>query len=232
MKYKPYSFSKINTFYQCPLKFKYIYIDKLGKNFTTEALLKGRAVHSILEKYPEEPKNKLSKKYKHIAEKFIKSKLGEKYLSEKNIKEFKFGLKIENNDLKSCSYYDKDVFLRGSVDFICVKDNVLHLIDWKTGKPKDECFQEFEQLIFYSLYFFQTYNIPKIVLSFVYIESIDDFGNGHENVLEITRDSFEIYKKKIINKIINIEKSDNFLPKISKLCKFCEFNENCKSLDK
>ena len=134
--------------------------------------------------------------------------------------------------MKACSYYDKDALLRGSVDFICVKDNVLPLIDWNTGKPKDERFQEFEQLIFYSLYFFQTYNIPKIVLSFVYIESIDDFGNGHENVLEITRESFEIYKKKIINKIINIEKSDNFLPKISKLCKFCEFNENCKSLDK
>ena len=93
MKFAPYSFSKLNTHKSCNRKFKYNYIDKAPRDKTDmTALLKGGAIHSIIEHHPEPTTHKLAPKYQHIVDNFICTNLGEKYLTQDSIREFDFGL--------------------------------------------------------------------------------------------------------------------------------------------
>jgi hypothetical protein len=117
-KFAPYSFSKINTHKQCGRKFKYGYILKAKRDQQDRtALLKGGAVHSIFEKHPDPSTHKLASKYQDIADKFISSRLGQKYLFLDSIREYKFGLGF---DLEPCAYKTKNVLFRGFIDHICI----------------------------------------------------------------------------------------------------------------
>jgi len=223
MNLAPYSFSRLSTHKQCPRKFKYGYIDKIEPEKTDRtALLKGAAVHSILEYYPNVSSHKLAPKYSHIVDNFIKTKLGSKYLSSDSIREFDFGL---TKDLSVCEYSDKNALFRGSIDFICKLDDVLHLIDWKTGKYKEPVFQSYDQLTFYGIYFFKRYeNIQKIRISYVYVEHGD-----HENDIVLERAFLSTYISNLKELIQNIETDKIFPKKISKLCDYCDFRTHCSS---
>jgi CRISPR/Cas system-associated exonuclease Cas4 (RecB family) len=223
MKYSPYSFSKLATHKHCNRKFKYNYIDKAPKDkMDMTALLKGGAVHSILEHYPNESSHKLAPKYQHIADKFIVTNLGEKYLTQDSIREFDFGLTM---DLMPTSYSDKEALFRGSVDFICTIDDVLHLCDWKTGKYKEPKWQEYDQLMFYGIYFFQRYpTINTIKISYVYIEHED-----HENTIELQREYLTTYVNQLLELIKNVETDEVFEKSPGRLCEWCDFKTHCSS---
>ena len=49
MKSKKYSYSKINTFNSCPLKYKFIYIDKISKKDESIEAFLGKVVHECME---------------------------------------------------------------------------------------------------------------------------------------------------------------------------------------
>lgn len=223
MKYSPYSFSKLATHKQCNRKFRYNYIDKAPQDkMDMTALLKGGAVHSIIEHYPVESTHKLAPKYQHIVDKFISTHLGEKYLTVDSIREFDFGL---TKDLSPTTYSDKEALFRGSVDFICTIDNVLHLCDWKTGKYKDPKWQEYDQLMFYGIYFFQRYpNIDTIKISYVYVEH-----ENMENDIVLERKYLDTYVSQLVELITNVETDEEFLKNPSKLCDWCQFKTHCST---
>ena len=223
MKYTPYSFSKISTYKTCPRKFKYCYIDKVKKNkIDMTALLKGGAVHSILENYPEKSTHKLAPKYQHIVDEFIQTDLGKKYLNEESIREFGFGL---TEDLTPTIYSDKSAIFRGWVDYICTIDDLLYICDWKSGKAKDPKWQEYDQLMFYAIYFFQRYEkIDRIKISYVYVEHKDC-----ENDILLERKYLDNYKKDLLDSISKIEMDEVFDKKPSLLCEYCEFKDHCLS---
>jgi len=127
-KFAPYSFSKINMHKQCNRKFKYGYIVKAKREQQDRtALLKGGAVHNIFEKYPDPSTHKLAYKYQYIADKFINSTLGQKYLYLDSIREYKFGLTF---DLEPCEYKTKNVLFRGFIDHICiVEEEIIETIE-------------------------------------------------------------------------------------------------------
>ena len=183
------------------------------------ALLKGGAVHSILEHYPNETAHKLAPKYQHIADNFIRTNLGEKYLIQDSIREFDFGL---TENLEPTKYSDKEALFRGSVDFICTIDNVLHLIDWKTGKYKEQRWQVYDQLMFYAIYFFQRYkNADTIKISYVYVE------HEMENDIVLERKYLQNYINDLLHLINNVEKDVKFVKNPSKLCDWCDFKTHC-----
>lgn len=223
MKYTPYSFSKLSTHKHCNRKFKYNYIDKAPKDrIDMTALLKGGAVHSILEHYPESSTHKLAPKYQHIADKFIATNLGEKYLSHDSIREFNFGL---TKELTPTTYSDKEALFRGSIDFICTIDDVLHLIDWKTGKYKEPKWQQYDQLMFYGIYFFQRYeNIDTIKISYVYIEHED-----HENAITLERQYIDTYVSELLELVNATENDIDFIKNPGPLCNWCEFKSHCNN---
>lgn len=220
-KYSPYSFSKIATHISCPRKFKFIYVDKIKIPFvTTEALRKGRAVHSILEDFPNPCYQKNANDYIHIVNDFLKTHIAQKLLFRESIREYKFGL---NHELNACEYKDKNALFRGSIDYMCVIDKELYLCDWKTGKYKEQQYQDFRQLLFYAIYFFLTRpNIDTINIFYVYVEH----GNTY-NELKLERKYLDNYKKDFLTAISNIEKDVFFKQSFSKLCAYCDFNTQC-----
>lgn len=119
--YAPYSFSKLSLHDQCNRKFKYRYLDKVkpqSKDMT--ALLKGGAVHSILENYPNPSTHKLAPKYQDIAKNFLMSDLGSKYINLKSVNEMSFGL---TKDLEPAVYRTKEAIFGGFIDYVCTMDN-------------------------------------------------------------------------------------------------------------
>lgn len=224
MKFAPYSYSRISSFQTCARKFKYTYIDKADKKpQNMEPLLKGGAVHHILENHPWPSTHKLAPQYQHIVDKFLRTEHGKKLMFRESTREFDFGL---DKDLVPCGYNDEHAIFRGSVDYIFIENGVLYLVDWKTGKYKEQRWQTYDQLMFYGLYFFIRYpNVNKIHISYVYIE--------HENLhndLTLERKWLDDYKEKLLNAINEIETEEVFpkTVKNQKLCDWCEFQLHCE----
>lgn len=108
------------------------------------------------------------------------------------------------------------------------KKPVLHLVDWwlrKTGKYREPKWQGYDQLLFYSIYFFKKYpKIDKIVLSYVYIEHED-----HENDLTLERKYLRNYISQLMEWINNVETDKEFVKTPSGLCKYCKFKTHCST---
>lgn len=120
MKYTPYSFSSLSTFDQCPRKFKYAKIDKAPKSpKDMTPLIKGGAVHSILEHFPNPSDHKRASDYQYIVDKFKETSLAKKYLYLEHVSEYNFGL---DKELKPCDYSNKEGLFRGKIDHICIID--------------------------------------------------------------------------------------------------------------
>lgn len=229
LKYQPYSFSKISTYKGCPRKFKYQYIDKIGKYEDSPALIKGRTVHYLIENSqlsPEEYSDEMKQNIQDypgtldIKKNFEESDLGKKYLLDIDktaIQEFKIGL---SNSLEPAEYAKESLF-NGIIDYICVKDGVLYLCDFKTGRYKEVRFQDYSQLLYYAIYFFQKYKIQKIVISFIYVE------HNLENDIELDIQYLNNYKRELLTSIKTIEEDIIFAEKKSKLCDYCVFKEIC-----
>lgn len=220
MKFSPYSYSRIAVYQQCPRKFKYSYIDKIKVPFVyNEALVKGGAVHSVLEHFPNQSDHKHAKKYFHVAEEFLKSPIGWELINKPAAKELDIAL---NKSLEPCGYKDKDALFRGSVDRIVVDSDMFWLIDWKTGKLREQRYQSYDQLMFYAIWVFIKYpQINKVKISYYYVEHLES------NDLILERQYFENYKKNLLNNITDIEKDNEFNKNITKLCDYCDYQEHC-----
>lgn len=221
LRFAPYSHSKLGTYSTCPRKFKYSVIDKAPRDpSSTEALTKGRAVHRLLENYPVIATD--NDDHRNIVERFASSSLGQKYLHEgQSCRELKFGI---TRDFKPTSYYDRDAMFRGSIDYVLRHGDQLHLIDWKTGKAKDERWQEYDQLVRYAVYFFVSYpSIQSIRISYVYVE------HDHENPMVLSRKYLDKYKSDLAEKIQECEEDEEFPKTPNKLCDFCDFRTHCST---
>jgi len=229
LKYTPYSFSKISTYNSCPRKFKYQYIDKIGKYEDSPALIKGRTIHYLIENSTVSPEEYSDEMKQNIVEypetleikkNFEESALGRKYLVDIDkppVQEFKLGLSL-NLESKE---YDKSSLFNGIVDYICVKSGVLYICDFKSGRYKEERYMDYSQLLYYAIYFFVKYNIQKINISYIYVE------HNLENKLELDIKYLDNYKMDLLNNIKNIEEDREFLENKTKLCDYCGFQEIC-----
>lgn len=93
----------------------------------------------------------------------------------------------------------------------------------KTGKYKEEKWQEYDQLMFYAIYFFKKYSkIDKLKISYVYVEH-----ENLENSITLERKFLNNYIKQLITLIKNAEEDTEFLKNISMLCDWCDFKEHC-----
>ncbi len=220
MKFAPYSFSRISTYQQCPRKFKYKYVDGADKEpVNLQPVLKGGCIHHILEHYPKQSTHKLQPQYQHIVDKFLSTNLGKRLMFRESTREYDFGL---TEELEPCAY-SNDAMFRGSVDYLYFDEDVLHLIDWKSGKHRDLRWQSFDQLMFYAVYFFIKFSkLQKIHVHYVYVEH-DTLPNS----LPMDRAHLDRYKLNLLENIHNIENDETFTKKKTKLCDWCEYSMHC-----
>ena len=140
MKFSPYSISKFGTYSHCPKQFQFKYINKIKVPFTYNvALYKGSYIHSIIENdYNYNTEFKITETFtaekkaeaRLIVEKFEASDLGVLYKDKKEnaLHEEKFGIKVEDGKIVICSYYAKDAWMRGAIDFQFTEDGYIEEI--------------------------------------------------------------------------------------------------------
>jgi len=236
MKFSPYSFSKQSTFEQCPAKFKFQYIDKIKTEFKMNDILeKGSFIHLILEEFAKNngvfPDNieynfrhsseEQIQEYKEIANNFIFSEIGYNYLNNELGKffgaEVEFGVKIDDSGKwVSTNYYDKKVLFRGKIDHANKYDNIMELLDWKTGKINES--PQVLQLIMYAVWCFLKFpEVDEVHTAFVYIE------HSSEKRYTFKRKMLKALQATIARKLIEIELEEKFEKHEDGLCQFCQF---------
>ena len=228
MKFAPYSFSRIDVFEKCPLKFKFLYIDKLGTFVPNLALEKGSYIHERLENFTKRKKTNFDffiatpeeqKDFDVVYHKFVSSKYGQKYLKEpSSMAEIEFGMKKGLGGLEPCAYNDKNALFRGKIDHSIYKSEVMLLIDWKTGKVTR--FPAPLQLAMYAVWAFMKFpEVQEVFTAFVYVE------HGEQKPYIFKRHHLKLLTKTVLEKIVKMEKEEVFPKKETPLCNYCDFRK-------
>lgn len=253
---KIYSHSRLSTFEQCPLKFKFRYIDKIKPEIekTIEAHL-GSAAHNTLEWV-----------YNTVKEIDRDIKIGEviEKFTEEWQKEFSDEIKIVKKELTARDYFNKGVqflidyytkhspFKDGTIE--CEKGILIDLDeeghykiqgfidrlvynletgayeihDYKTANmlPPQEKLDQDRQLALYSIGVKRIYGDDKEVSLIWHFLAHNVSMNSKRTNEQLTQ-----LRDETLSLIKKIEATREFLPQTSKLCDWCEFKDICPEWD-
>ena len=126
MSIKPWSFSRIKAFEQCPKQFYHMKIAKDYSESTTDAMLYGTAFHTAAEEHIRDNKLLPAKfSYAQGALDALKAKRGAKLC------EVRMGL---TQALGPCEFSAENVWWRGIADLVILDSDIAWVIDYKTGR--------------------------------------------------------------------------------------------------
>jgi len=245
---KTYSYSKIACFEQCPLKFKFRYIDRVPVDFehTIEQYV-GTMAHKTLEKLYSDLRNfklnllpglldYLVTEWKNnwkqdilIVKKDLTQedylKMAVQFVSDYYHKYFPFNKsKTIATEHKINLKLDDETLLIGYIDRLDSKDNIFSVHDYKTGKflPPQEQLDQDKQLALYALAVKDQFNANEIKLQWHFL--------AHNQTLESkrTNEQLEQLKQETIQIIKVIEATKEFAAKPSRLCDWCEYGDGCE----
>jgi len=248
---KVFSHSKLSTFEQCKLKYRFRYVDNIIPDIerTIESHL-GSVVHSALEWLYTEVKRKaipsiseLVKRYKEIWEKEFfedipivrKGMSAEDYFN-KGI-EFLIGYytKYQPFDDNTIAV-EKEIWInldkngeykiRGFIDRLSynLQTGEYEVHDYKTSRnlPKQESVDNDRQLALYSIAIKELYGQDKkIILVWHYLSFNKKIHSRR------TDEQLNKLKEDTIELIKEIESTENFPPTKSALCHWCEYKDIC-----
>jgi hypothetical protein len=121
-----WSYSSLSLFQQCPKKYYHLRVAKDFREPETEHLTYGKLVHEAAEFYIKNDVP-IPPQFRFMQEPLDALKqIGGEYLCE-----YRMGL---TKDLKACDFFAPDVWWRGVVDLVIIKDDKAFLVDYKTGK--------------------------------------------------------------------------------------------------
>lgn len=127
---QPWSYSALNSFELCPKRHWHLNVKKDYKEPPSEALNWGSEVHKAIERRLKSGKE-LPVGMKHF-EALVAPLAG---LPGEPLVEQKLAL---DADLQPCGWYDERVWVRCVIDAAFINEPKAILIDWKTGKRKDD----------------------------------------------------------------------------------------------
>lgn len=126
----PWSYSSLNAFENCPRRYFLTRIAKLVSEPQTEATLWGNRVHKALELAVKDgtPLPEGLTSYGPIVQRIQNAPL-------KKVTEQKFGL---TSSFQPTTFFAKDVWFRGVIDLTLTGTKKVAVLDYKTGKPKED----------------------------------------------------------------------------------------------
>lgn len=238
------SFSALNTFQSCPLKYKFQVIDKISTPKSPEAFF-GTLIHSTLQFVhaggflPPSEQEALQFFATKWNPDVFKEELQERTAFAQGVRiiqryfrendpakiqivdlESRFSIEIEDEER------DEKHFVSGFIDRIDKTDDGYEIIDYKTSKklPSQEIVDNNLQLSIYLLAFLKRYpkykEIEKIKLSLFFVH------HGTKITSIKTKDDLESVKNELIETIHQVEESD-FPPTITPLCAWCGYQKIC-----
>jgi hypothetical protein len=204
----PWSYSSLTAFETCPRRFKLTRITKEVVEAQTEATLHGNEVHKALENHLNGDKHLPDKyaDYLPLVER-VKATPG------KRLVEYKFAL---TQSFKPTTFFAKDAWVRGVIDVGVVQPTHAIVLDWKTGKPKDD----HDQLKLFAATAFATHPFVETVKTgYVWL------AHNKIDSKEFTKDDVAGIWQEFLPRVTRLTKAaekDNFPPKPSGLCtKWC-----------
>ncbi len=241
-----YSYSAISSFQNCPLKFKYAYIDKIEPLRRNIEAFMGNRVHEALEKlyrdklyekvcsleellnfYNENWKKKIDSQIFITKEYNMENyrKMGERYLIDyyNTYKPFDEG-KIIALEKKIFFPLNEKYWIAGIIDRIVEKDGIYEVHDYKTSLylPTKKEIENDCQLSLYALALDYLYGVKEVELVWHFL--------AFNKEIRIKKRSYEKTRKEIIGEIEKIEKAiknKEFPAKESSLCPYCEYQPIC-----
>jgi CRISPR/Cas system-associated exonuclease Cas4 (RecB family) len=234
-----WSFSRLQSFHQCPYQFKLQYIDGItgDGNFFSDF---GTLCHNLLADYYEgkieiydllksyEKKYALNMIYpappnKHVDLNQSYYEAGQQYFS--NIEELE-DYKIIGVE-KEYNFMINDIHMTGFVDLILQdKDGNIHIVDHKSSDIKSvkekKTQQYWDQLHLYAIPIFEEYKKYPTILH------LNTFRKQRWFSVPFNINEVDKVKKWVIDTINNIKQEANFAPRIdSYFCNFlCNFRNN------
>lgn len=246
-----YSHSKLSTFEQCPLKFKFRYIDKIKPEIekTIEAHL-GSAVHETLEHlYKQVQKQKIpsiDELIIYYTKKWKESFNEEVYIKDKSLTEkdyFNKGVQfIIDYYIKNQPFQENTIDIEKKISLIIDKeknhkligyiDRLVHdkekdiyeIHDYKTANnlPTKEKIDNDRQLAIYSLAIKELFGMEKkVCLTWHYL------AHNKKICSERTNEQLQNLKQEIKKLIEKIEQTKEFPGIVTKLCDWCEYKPIC-----
>lgn len=212
-----HSYSSINMFENCPLRYYRQRILKDVKDEGGEAAHYGTAVHEALEFRLKESR----KLPRHLESCEPLCGAIESLATDGEVHaELELGL---TKNLKPCEFMADDVWIRGIIDALVIRnDGTAYAFDWKTGKRRTDSFQ------------------LKLSAGFLFrhFPMVDQVSTGYIWLKDGTIDR-EVFKredevliwKDIIVRIKRIEQAlskDVWPAKPSGLCRFCPARKDCQ----
>lgn len=133
-----WSFSRLNNFELCPKKYYHLMYKKDVFEATNDTLRYGNEVHKALELRVSKNK-RLPMHLTHLekfAAKFAKpANKPDEILVEQQL--------TINEQMEPVGWFDKDAWCRSIIDYLAIKGTSALLVDYKTGKQKDDFSQMF-----------------------------------------------------------------------------------------
>ncbi len=202
---KGYSHSSLAVFETCPRQFEHKYILKDVKEAETEAAMWGNKVHKELENFAVDGTPVKSEICKYGA-RIVSSTSGWGH----RFAEHKFGL---TEQFKPTGFFSDDVMLRGVIDYGAVQGNKALLVDYKTGKRKDD----FNQMTIFTVAAFSEFeHVDTVKAAYVWLK----FNEVSEQVF--TRSMLPDLKEAVVERVDIVRQhvaAGNFPMKPSGLCR-------------
>lgn len=227
--------SKINTFIECPRKFKYRYIDEIAEEANKYMLL-GTEVHEIAEEIAGE-----LMEGNDIDDVFLNLEYDDKLENHINGLE-KFFRDIYSNDYEIFSIeeyiVDDENNMNGIVDIVIKnkESNELIIFDYKTGKPRDISKYKLE-LCVYKILLESKYPDLNVVSAGIYFTGsaayrIANFGScsgdyfKSQSKEDINGGDFD-YVDAVVDNLYETIDRNYFKKEKGFLCKYCFYKDMC-----
>jgi len=224
-----FSYSRIDTYKMCPAKYFYSYISREPRSFAPAAVL-GNIVHAVFEDVLEKDKPLDHQELKLEYSKTIpvwdpKNQIPQELLDAGNVIIDEF---YDQNLDKTFNIYEKELGfdfiigsyrVRGFIDRIDIDGDLIHIIDYKTGKwevsPKD--ISTNLQLGVYALAVKNLFPDKDVYAELYYLRS------GRRKGHLFTDEDIELVKVNLIKQMNNIINDTNFTPTSNtRVCSFCD----------
>jgi DNA helicase II / ATP-dependent DNA helicase PcrA len=231
------SYSQIETFNTCPLKYYYRYI--LGLTGSPSHVLNfGQTLHRTLRDFHQADLFSQEKSLDNLIKLYEQHFIGEGYESVEHRKQrFEEGKVVLSEYFKKSKellgrpvYLERkftirvnNVFLTGSIDRIDQKeDKTFEIIDYKTGegKTKQRDIDKDAQLTIYAIASKESLGINPEILSLYFLERNEKASTKR------TEKELQAKKDEIIKTVDEIQKSD-FNGKFGPWCDWCEYKRIC-----
>lgn len=205
---KAWSFSRYKEYDTCPAKAKYKFIDKL-KEPPAPAMERGTDIHKKAEDYVRGTHDKLPAELARFTDQFCELRRSKPRVE----MEWAF-----TRDWAPTGWFEYNAWLRVKTDALCRDDDLLYIIDYKTGKPKPD---HPDQLSLYAIAGCIMYpEVKQIDAQLWYIDS------GEMSSRRFSIEQIPTYQAEWEEKVQPMLQDTRFSPKPGNHCRWCTFSRS------